>query len=190
MYFKMRYHAGLRLALLRDNRFRRLPAGNCRGTSGHEGEKDVDQKRQERREEIDAFLTESFDSILRIEEKTLDHSLMKGLTIKEIHTIVAIGYDEVNPMNVIASRLNVTLATLTVAVNRLVDKGFVVRERDEIDRRKINISLTKEGRKVFRVHKLFHKQMIDAAIEGLSDEEIDVLARSLSQLSAYFESRM
>ena len=69
---------------------------------------------------------------------------------------MAIGLHERNPMNVIAARLNVTLATLTTAVNKLANKGFVERTRAEDDRRKVLVSLTKKGRQVLRAHNLFH----------------------------------
>lgn len=106
----------------------------------------------------------TFNSILRIEEQSLDNRLTHGLTITEVHTIVAIGLHERNPMNVIAARLNVTLATLTTAVNKLANKGFVERTRAEDDRRKVLVSLTKKGRQVLRAHNLFHHQMIDEAL--------------------------
>ena len=70
---------------------------------------------------------DTFNSILRIEEQSLDNRLTHGLTITEVHTIVAIGLHERNPMNVVAARLGVTLATLTTAVSKLAGKGFVER---------------------------------------------------------------
>ena len=73
---------------------------------------------RERREEIDDLLTSVFNSILRIEEKSLDNRFTEGLTITEIHTIDAVGYREANPMNVVASRLGVTLATFTITNQR------------------------------------------------------------------------
>ena len=95
----------------------------------------------QRRADIDGLLSDTFNSILRIEERSLDNRLTHGLTITEVHTIVAIGLHERNPMNVVAARLGVTLATLTTAVNKLVRKGFVERIRAEDDRRKVLVSL-------------------------------------------------
>ena len=113
----------------------------------------------QRRADIDGLLSDTFNSILRIEERSLDNRLTHGLTITEVHTIVAVGLHEQNPMNVVAARLGVTLATLTTAVNKLVRKGFVERIRAEDDRRKVLVSLTKKGRQVFRAHNVFHRQM-------------------------------
>ena len=98
---------------------------------------------------IDELLTGTFNSVLRIEERVLENKLTRGLTITEIHAIVAVGYRESNPMNVVAARLGVTLATLTTTAARLEEKGYVVRTRDESDRRKVLISLTTRGRRCF-----------------------------------------
>ena len=144
---------------------------------------------KERREEIDDLLTSVFNSILRIEEKSLDNRFTEGLTITEIHTIDAVGYREANPMNVVASRLGVTLATLTICVNRLDDKGYLIRERDTADRRRVLVSLSRKGRQVYRAHRLFHRQMVDEALGTISDEEERVLADSLMKVRAFFEER-
>nr|WP_267473314.1 MarR family transcriptional regulator [Eggerthella lenta] len=112
-----------------------------------------------------------------------------GLTITEVHTIVAIGLHERNPMNVIAARLNVTLATLTTAVNKLANKGFVERTRAEDDRRKVLVSLTKKGRQVLRAHNLFHHQMIDEALADLTEEEERVFAGALKKVKGFFDAQ-
>ncbi len=142
-----------------------------------------------RREGIDELLSGTFNSILRIEERSLDNRLTHGLTIKEVHTIVAVGLHEECTMSEVALRLSVTLATLTTAVNRLVKKGYLERVRAEDDRRKVLISLTKKGRQVYRVHDLFHHQMIDEALEDLSKDEERILASALCKVKSFFDSQ-
>lgn len=151
-------------------------------------EEGVDAARSSR-EALDGLLSDTFNSILRIEERSLDNRLTHGLTITEVHTIVAIGLHERNPMNVIAARLNVTLATLTTAVNKLANKGFVERTRAEDDRRKVLVSLTKKGRQVLRAHNLFHHQMIDEALADLTEEEERVFAGALKKVKGFFDAQ-
>ncbi|MEG0375997.1 MAG: MarR family transcriptional regulator [Raoultibacter sp.] len=149
----------------------------------------ADRLSRERRAELDDLLSSTFNSVLRTEEKSLQNKLTEGLTITEIHTIVAVGLHEINPMNVVATRLGVTLATLTTAVNKLVDKGFIERTRCEDDRRKVLISLTKRGKQVYRSHGLFHHKMIDEALAGLSDEEERVFAQALAKVKTFFDEQ-
>lgn len=140
-----------------------------------------------RRREVNDLLVETFNSILRVEEDVLNNRLTNGLTIAEIHTIHAVGLHGSSPMNVIAARLGVTLATLTSAVGKLVAKGFVQRSRSEEDRRQVLVSLTAAGRSAYRTHELFHRQMVDAALSELTPEEEAVFARSLIKVKTFFE---
>lgn len=142
---------------------------------------------KERRREVNDLLVDTFNSILRVEEDALKNRLTRGLTISEIHTIHAIGLDGASPMNVVASRLGVTLATLTASIGKLVTKGFVTRTRSEADRRQVLVSLTKEGRKAYRVHEMFHREMVDDALDGLTPEEEDAFARGLLKVKTFFE---
>ncbi len=151
-------------------------------------EEGVDAARSSR-EALDGLLSDTFNSILRIEERSLDNRLTHGLTITEVHTIVAIGLHERNPMNVVAARLGVTLATLTTAVGKLAKKGFVERVRSEDDRRKVLVSLTKKGRQVYRAHGLFHHQMIDEALADLSEEEERIFADALMKVKTFFDAQ-
>lgn len=140
-----------------------------------------------RRQEVNDLLVETFNSILRVEEDVLNNRLTDGLTIAEIHTIHAIGLHESSPMNVVAARLGVTLATLTAAVGKLVAKGFACRSRSEEDRRQVLVSLTAAGRSAYRTHELFHRQMVDAALSELTPEEEAVFARALVKVKTFFE---
>lgn len=141
-----------------------------------------------RRKEVNDLLVETFTSILRVEESALQNRLTAGLTISEIHTIHAIGLYEASPMNVIASRLDVTLASCTTAVGKLVEKGYAQRKRSETDRRQVLVSLTKAGRQAYRAHELFHREMVDSALENLSPEEEEIFARGLLQVKEFFDN--
>lgn len=148
---------------------------------------EMDEAHQ-RRAELDELLTGTFNSILRVEERMLNTQITRGLTISEVHTIVAIGLHEKNPMSVAAARLGVTPATLNTAVNKLERAGYVERTRDDEDRRKVLLSLTVEGRKVYRVHDLFHKRMVNEAMLDLTEEEEKVLTGAMRRVKAFFDS--
>lgn len=138
---------------------------------------------------LDDLLSGTFQSVLQIEEASLKSKFTRGLTITDVHTIVAVGLYEHNPMNVAASRLNVTMATLTIAINKLERLGFVRRERDAVDRRKVLLALTCAGRKVYRAHRLFHERMIGEALAELTEEEQRVLASALMKVKMFFDTQ-
>lgn len=136
---------------------------------------------------VDTLLSDTFNSILRIEERSLKNRLTEGLSIAELHTIVAVGLHEINSMKVVAARLDVTMATLTAAMNKLERKGFVERSRSETDRRQVLVQLTSKGRKAFRAHESFHKKMVDSALATLSPEEETIFVAALAKIKDFFD---
>jgi len=96
---------------------------------------------------------------------------------------------EVKTMSEVAQNLKITVGTLTTAINKLVKKGYVERNRCEEDRRSVKINLTRKGKLAYRIHEKFHHEMIKATVEGLSQEEEDVLIRSLEKLNEFFKSK-
>ena len=89
-------------------------------------------------------------------------------------------------MSEVASSIGVTLATLTVACDKLVAKGLVRRVRSQEDRRVVNIMLTDKGRAAYEYHKDFHERMIASLVDTLSPEQTALLAQSLEKLQDFF----
>lgn len=136
---------------------------------------------------LNEMLSTTFNSITRIEEKSLNNRLLQGLTIAEIHTLAAVGLHQTVPMKTIGTKLGVTMATVNASVNRLEAKGYVTRARGEQDRRQMLVTLTTNGRKALRVHDAFHRKMVDRALEGLSRDEEAALVKALVNVKAFFD---
>lgn len=139
------------------------------------------------RDAVDELLSATFNSIVSIEERMTDSVYTKDLTLTELHAICAVGLHDETPMSVIASRLNVTTATVSGTINRLVRKGFVERTRSDRDRRVVLVRLTKNGRGAMRVHDLFHRKMVENVLEGMTSAEEDVFLQAMERLKRYFE---
>jgi len=138
---------------------------------------------------LNELLVEIFKDILEIEQKALNEGRFNDLSITEIHTIEAIGMYKPRTMSEVASALDITVGTLTTAINNLVKKEYVERKRIEEDRRVVLIQLTKKGKLAYRVHEQFHLDMIKATIEGLTEHEEDVLISSLEKLNVFFKDK-
>ena len=85
--------------------------------------------------------------------------------------------------------LSVTVGTLTIAMNSLVKKGYVFRERGKEDRRVVYISLTDRGKAAYEHHERFHRAMIDSISRDLSEEEMEMLVKTLAKLEQWFRGR-
>lgn len=139
-------------------------------------------------ETFNDVLVNLFHEIWEIEEKAIITEEFKDITGNDMHIIEAIGVDEEKNMSTIARKLGVTMGTLTTAMNGLVNKEYVTRERDVHDRRVVNIRLTEKGCRAYNQHKKFHQEMIDQAMVGLSEEEVKILAATLKKISNFFRS--
>lgn len=134
------------------------------------------------------ILVKLFQEILDIESKALITSEFKDISVNDMHIIEAIGEEEPRNMSSVAKILSVTVGTLTIAVNSLVKKGYVHRERSEEDRRVVLISLTEKGRKANAHHMKFHDGMIQAVLKDLNEEQQSILVKSLMNLREFFDS--
>lgn len=137
-------------------------------------------------EQFNTFLVDMFSRINKIEERAMADGLGSSVSITEIHIIEKIGTLGPIRMSDIARSIGVTLATLTVACDKLAAKDLVQRTRDKADRRVVNISLTDKGRAAYEYHRAFHDRMISAVIDTLSPEQTTVLAQSLKKLQDFF----
>ena len=92
-------------------------------------------------ETLNEVLVNLFRDITDIEQKAIITSEYRELTNNDMHVIEAIGIEEPKNMSTIARKLSVTVGTLTISMNSLVKKGYVVRRRSEEDRRVVVICL-------------------------------------------------
>lgn len=138
---------------------------------------------------INELLVQLFNDVLQIEEQSLKEGVLSDISITEIHTIEAIGMYNERTMSEVAQKLKITVSTLTTAINKLIKKGYVERKRIEEDRRVVLIKLTKRGKLAFRLHQKFHREMINNAIEGLSESEEEILISSLNKINDFFKEK-
>ena len=139
--------------------------------------------------ELNELLVNLFNNVMDMEAKALITEEFKDITNNDMHIIEAVGIEQPKSMSMIAKRLSVTVGTLTVNMNSLEKKGYIVRERSEQDKRVVLVTLTEKGRKAFFHHRDFHKAMIRAAVKGLDETEMQTLIKCLQQLSVFFESK-
>ncbi len=138
-------------------------------------------------DQINSFLVDIWSRIGKIEERALAAGLESEVSITEIHILEKIGDHPRCRMSHIARTLGVTLATLTVACDRLMAKDLISRERDTRDKRVVIVSLTPKGMAAYDFHKRFHDRMIAAAIGCMDDDEQRALGRALDKLQTFFE---
>ena len=136
---------------------------------------------------VNEYLTQIFNNVLVIEESSLRSSRFSDVSIKEMHTIDAIGARNNATPSEVAKELMVTLGTVTTSLNNLERKGYIERTRSIVDRRVVHLSLTQKGRLLYRLHGRFHRNMVDRITEGMNPEEFKVMRKGLENLYKFLE---
>ena len=122
-----------------------------------------------------------------IEERTMDKSI-EDLTIGELHVIEMVNKYNNKPMTLIAKKLHVTVGSLTIGVNRLAQKGYLLRTRDEMDRRVILLSITQQGKKVLKAHDKFHEDILGLVLDNIQlQQAVKVMTQFANVLEMYYD---
>jgi DNA-binding MarR family transcriptional regulator len=107
-----------------------------------------------------------------------------GLTVGGWRTLSLIGrYEPIHPSS-IADRTSVDPDKVTRAVDRLVDKGLVARKVDSEDRRRIVLTLTARGRRVFAEVDQIRRVVEEEFLSVLTKDELVRFNAALEKLEA------
>jgi DNA-binding MarR family transcriptional regulator len=141
----------------------------------------------EERKQVNTMLVQLFTNIMDWEERALITEEFRDITNNDMHIIDAIGIDQRKNMSAIAKKLHITVGTLTIAINNLLKKGYVERTRGQKDKRVVFISLSEKGKKAYRHHEKFHKDMVDSMLQCLNEEETQAVIKGLGSLCEFMD---
>lgn len=142
-------------------------------------------------ETINSFLVQNFNYILRWEEQELGAAFVGRLTVNEYHVIEAVVVAEQqhhNTMGEVAARLSVTVGTLTTAVKTLCNKGFLVRQKGDGDKRIVWLHATTAALEADAYHANFHRRMVQGITDCLDHRQLSALCEALEVLGGWFTS--
>jgi DNA-binding MarR family transcriptional regulator len=102
------------------------------------------------------------------------------LSFTQIKTLCSMDLGENQPsVKELATSMNVSLPTMSRAVDGLYERGFVERQEDSADRRMKRIALTESGRAVTGTLNEVRLQALRGFLTSLDDEETEALAHAL-----------
>ncbi|GJM48617.1 MarR family transcriptional regulator [Weissella soli] len=136
-------------------------------------------------ERTNIALVDVFNNVMWVEEAYLQSSDFRDITIKDMHTIAAIPLHGARTATELAGMVHLTPSAMTSAIDKLVRKGYVERERDETDRRMVYIKLTHRGKVVSRAHEAFHRSITHALFDTLDEVGAVQVEQVVLQLQDY-----
>ncbi|MCR4963216.1 MAG: MarR family transcriptional regulator [Firmicutes bacterium] len=132
-----------------------------------------------------------YDSIMRLEEQMLARSV-KNLTISELHILEAIGKMNGEPCTIsdLAQARQVSLPSMTVAVQKLEKKGLVEKRRGPQDGRVVQVSLTRNGHKYYAMHAYFHERMVRSLLRNIPEQQRPALLQAMQDIDLFLKRQL
>jgi DNA-binding MarR family transcriptional regulator len=142
--------------------------------------------------QLNEILVDTFRCILKVEERAIRNSVKVDLSISEMHLIESVGKkgSPGSTIGDIAGDLSITPPSVTVAINKLMKKGYVRKVRSENDGRVVHVMLTALGKRIDAVHRYFHESMVRSVTRELSEEEKDAMFKGIKKLNAFFKKKL
>ena len=133
---------------------------------------------------LDAIETvvEVFNEAMAIQDLYLRNSKFKELSMSETHVIDAVDKVNIPSMGNVAKVLNVTLGTLTTSVKKIIEKGFLVKERSKQDKRVYYLKLTPKGYEALEIHEQFHRELADLYKSSIPENQMDWVFATLKKI--------
>jgi DNA-binding MarR family transcriptional regulator len=140
-------------------------------------------------ENLDRKIAVGFERIAQA-LKTLvwEESKTSGLSPIQIQFLTALLHDNDDSVTIgfLASQFSLTPATVSDAITALEQKGLVVRERREEDKRTVFLSLTSKGKSSARKLSTW-ANLLEARVSELSDEQKVAVLHSLMSIIKGFQ---
>lgn len=123
-----------------------------------------------------------FNEAMAIQELYLKKSKFKELSMSETHVIDAVDKADFPSMTNVSKILNVTMGTLTTSVKKIIEKGFLDRERSKKDQRVYYLKLTDKGHEALKIHEQFHRELADLYKAAIPDDRVDWVFETLKRI--------
>lgn len=123
-----------------------------------------------------------FNEAMVIQELYLRKSKFKELSMSETHVLDAVDKVEFPTMTNVAKSLSVTMGTLTTAVKKIVEKGFLIKERSSKDQRVYYLKLTEKGYEALKIHEQFHFELANIYKSSIPDDRVDWVFDTLKKI--------
>ena len=141
--------------------------------------------------QLNHVITSIYDSVAQVEEQMLVKSV-PDLSITELHILETVWQRRAEGCSIsdIAQVHQVTLPSMTVAVKKLVSKGYVQKMRSGTDGRVVYVALTRQGEKVNAMHRYFHEHMVRSLLRDISEEQRPVLLEALQHMDVFLKQQL
>jgi len=136
----------------------------------------------ENRKDLIINITRSFRTLVRTVRQDFAVEFEGYIPFNEFTVLRALEDDRTLRVSDVARRINSTNSYVTLTSEKLVNKGFIIRERSDVDRRSVYLTLTEEGLALVKKMDEIVFAYYDKTYGGISNQEIQQVIDILQKI--------
>ena len=110
-----------------------------------------------------------------------------GFTTSQCNTILGLYKSRGLTMNELSEKMNLNSSTMTRILDNLVRDKYILRDKDEFDRRIVIVSLTDKGKDVAKKIDITLKEYYKKVIANIPEGQVEEVLKSVNILQKAFE---
>jgi DNA-binding MarR family transcriptional regulator len=122
------------------------------------------------------------DLVEKVLEESISQSDFSDLTQQQFHYLQVIVRMKNPNLTELAGELGITKPTVTVLVDKLVEKGYVSRVKSDEDRRTVHLHINKKGARINALREVAYNRIAEKIKSGLSETETAIFTELLKKL--------
>ncbi|HPT53102.1 MAG TPA: MarR family transcriptional regulator [Bacteroidales bacterium] len=134
-------------------------------------------------EKIISIISKISHTLGEMEELAKEHYNLQELTLTQMHYLEVMSTLTNPNITELASELQLTKPTVTVALDKLIEKEYVIKVQSDADRRTSHLHLTEKGRGINNMHEYAHRRFAELMNENLEPEEMQQLIILLEKMT-------
>jgi DNA-binding MarR family transcriptional regulator len=118
----------------------------------------------------------------QMEENAKEQYNFSGLTLTQMNYLEVINNLGNPNLTELATALRLSKPTVTVAVEKLIEKDYLFKVKSDADRRSQHVHLTEKGQLINEMHDYAHRKIAEYMRRNLSPEELNELVLLLGKV--------
>ena len=118
----------------------------------------------------------------RMEEEAKEQYSFKELTLTQMHYLEMISELQNPNLTELAVAMKLTKPTITVLVDKLIEKELVYKVQSDADRRSTHLHLTERGKLINQMHEYAHRRIAEQIEQKIDAEEMAQLILLLEKI--------
>ena len=111
-----------------------------------------------------------------------------GLGLTHVRILTLLDSEGPQKASVIADKLQITSGAVTGLADRLVELGYISRERGENDRRVVLLDIQEDGKRLLSMLIEIKEQLMGKLYKGMSNQDMDQMMKYIDRMVANLQS--